>query len=260
MLGARLVVAQVPDVIPPSGLFVTDRAGLLTPSQERTLTERLRRFETRTTAQLVIVTLPDLGGADAALYATELGQQWGVGQADADNGIVILVSRDDQEVFIAVGLGLEEEISEAVAARIVSRIIVPNFRGGHFYVGLERAANVLMEAVDGASVVAEPESAPVPHQPDFLRRVRNFVAFLVRSLMEPPGSLVLLFVIIIIVIRLLRKWGLLPEHTREADNDSWDYDDDDSWDDDDSDSGGWSGGDFSGGGGSFGGGGAGGRW
>src|SRR5690606_32397824 len=128
--------AQQIDVIPPSGQWVTDRAGLLTPAEVQALTEKLRAYSDTTSTQIVIVTLPDLGGMPVDEYAFALGQRWGVGQAGKDNGVVILVSRDDRQAFIATGYGLEGAITDAHAGRIYRNILVPYFREGQFYAGL----------------------------------------------------------------------------------------------------------------------------
>lgn len=145
----RLATAQSVDVIPSTGQLVTDRGDLLSASEERLLTAKLEAYADTTSTQIVVVTLPDLGGADAGQYATELGQQWGVGQQGMDNGAVILVSRDDRKVFIATGYGLEGAIPDAIAARIVRNILVPNFRQGDYYNGLSLAVDALIQAAAG---------------------------------------------------------------------------------------------------------------
>ena len=141
--------AQRLDVIPPSGQGVTDLGGILSPVEEQTLAQTLRFYADSTSTQIVIVTLPDLDGADIATYATELGQQWGVGQKDQDNGIVILVSRDDHKVFIATGFGLEAAIPDAIVNRILNEIVLPDFKQGRFYAGLAGAVDALILAAAG---------------------------------------------------------------------------------------------------------------
>ncbi len=151
--------AQRVDVIPPSGQWVTDRAGLLSTAEAQALTTRLRAYADTTSTQIVVVSLTDLGGADIGLYATELGQQWGVGQQGKDNGVVILVSRDDRKVFIATGFGLEGAIPDAVAARIIRNIITPNFRQGRYYAGLSGAVDALIEAARGEYTADSPPAS-----------------------------------------------------------------------------------------------------
>ena len=190
-LAAPTAQAQRVDVIPPSGQWVTDRADLLSAVEEQTLTQRLRFYADTTSTQIVIVTLPDLGGQDIALYATELGQQWGVGQQDLDNGVVILVSRDDREVFIATGYGLEGAIPDAVASRIVREVVLPNFKQGRFYAGLAGAVEALIQAAAGEFTAVSPWS---PHSP----REDGVDSF---------GLLFVVFIIVYFIVAGLRRRG-----------------------------------------------------
>lgn len=149
-VGVGEAVAQ--DIPPRPSLsegLVIDRAGLLSRAERETLNQKLVAFDDTTSNQIVVVIVPSLGGADAQQFATELGQQWGVGQGDRDNGVVFLVSTEDREVFIATGYGLEGAIPDAVAGRIVRRIVVPNFRQGQFYGGISEAVSALMAAAEG---------------------------------------------------------------------------------------------------------------
>lgn len=141
--------AQSVNVLPPSGRWVTDSAGMLSPAQQQALSERLRLYADSTSTQIIIVTLSTLDGVPAADYAVELGRRWGVGEGEHDNGAVILVSRDDRQVHIATGYGLEGAVPDALASRIVRNVIVPNFRQDRFYAGLSEASTIIMEAAAG---------------------------------------------------------------------------------------------------------------
>ena len=145
------VQAQSVDVIPPPNppRLVVDRADMLSSSEERLLEAKLNAYNDTTSTQIVVVTLPDLGGADAGQYATELGEAWGVGQGGKDNGVVILVSRDDRQIFIATGYGLEGAIPDVIASRIYRNIMVPNFREGRVYAGFSEATDALIAAARG---------------------------------------------------------------------------------------------------------------
>jgi uncharacterized protein len=151
------VVAQ--DIPPRPALsegLVIDRAGLLSRAERDALNQKLIAFDDTTSSQIVVVIVPSLGGADAQQFATEIGQQWGVGQGGKDNGVVFLVSTEDREVFIATGYGLEGAIPDAVAGRIIRRVVVPNFRRGQFYGGIAEATSALMAAAEG-EYEAEPD-------------------------------------------------------------------------------------------------------
>lgn len=122
---------------------------MLSSSDERRLSQKLAAYQDTTSTQIVVVTLQNLNGVEAADYAIELGRQWGVGQQGQDNGIVILASRDDRKVFIATGYGLEGAIPDVIANRVVEDIIVPNFRAGRFYEGFSSATDALIAAARG---------------------------------------------------------------------------------------------------------------
>lgn len=149
MLGAASLVSAQPAVIAPTGQWVTDRADILSASEEGALTAKVRGYADSTSTQIIIVTIPSLDGADVASYATELGQQWGVGQEEADNGIVILLSRDDRKVQIATGFGMEGAVPDVIAGRIVRNIMIPSFREGNYYAGLTGAVDAIIQAASG---------------------------------------------------------------------------------------------------------------
>lgn len=141
--------AQQIDVIPPSGRWVTDHGDMLSAAEEQALTQKLQHYQDSTSTQIIVVTLPSLEGHEPADYAVALGRAWGVGQQGQDNGVVLLVSRDDREVYIATGYGLEGAIPDAIAARIVRNVIVPRFRQGNFYLGIDEAVDNLAAAATG---------------------------------------------------------------------------------------------------------------
>ncbi|MYD55502.1 MAG: TPM domain-containing protein, partial [Rhodothermaceae bacterium] len=138
--------------------IVVDEAGMLSSQEEQRLALSLRQYADSTSTQIAIRIIQSLEGRDIAEYATELGQSLGVGQAEHDNGVLILVSEQDRAVFIAVGYGLEGAIPDALAGQIVRGIIEPNFRGGRFYAGLAGAVDALTLAAGGEYTA---ESLPV---------------------------------------------------------------------------------------------------
>lgn len=153
--------ARQPQVLPSQNRLIVDEGDFLTAQEERQLEQKLIAYNDTTSTQIVVVTLQSLNGADAADYATELGRQWGVGQQGKDNGVVVLVSREDRRIFIATGYGLEGAIPDAVASRIIRNIITPNFREGNFYLGLSRATDALIAAARGEFTADAPRSRSV---------------------------------------------------------------------------------------------------
>ncbi len=178
------------DVIPSAGSLVADQANLLTQSEERRLAEKLTAYADTTSTQIVVVTIPSLEGVPAAEYALALGREWGVGQEGRNNGVVVLVSRDDREARIETGYGLEGAISDAVAARIYRNVMVPYFREGRFYEGLSATTDLLIAAAAGeftAEQAPARRSAP-PIDPSALITLLIVVWFVISSIRRHRGG------------------------------------------------------------------------
>ncbi|MFC2114733.1 TPM domain-containing protein [Bacteroidota bacterium] len=129
--------------------LVNDFINLLSASEVNELENKLQNFARSTSNQIAVVIVDDLGGYDVSDYAFRLGQKWGVGQAKFDNGVVIVIKptggEGERKTFIAVGYGLEGNIPDAVARRIVDHEMIPNFKSNNFYAGLNAATDVLMK-------------------------------------------------------------------------------------------------------------------
>ena len=126
-----------------------DRGNLLSPTEEGQLARKLSAFEDTTSTAIVVVTLQSLNGAPISDYATYLGRNWGVGQGEKDNGVVFLVSKGDRKMFIATGYGVEGALPDAIANRIVERVVTPAFRNGQFYAGIDRGTDAIIQATKG---------------------------------------------------------------------------------------------------------------
>ncbi|MGZ8335060.1 MAG: TPM domain-containing protein [Allosphingosinicella sp.] len=123
---------------------VVDLSEVLTPDQEASLTGELASLESRTSDQLVIVTIPSLDGRPIEDFSRDLGNHWGVGQDDKDNGVMIVVAPAERKVRILVGYGLEAILTNARAAEIIERDILPQFRAGRTYEGIEAGARSII--------------------------------------------------------------------------------------------------------------------
>ena len=124
-----------------------DTAEILAPHVEDELAMRLENLEDSTGAQVAVLTIPSLGGAVLEEYATEVFRTWGLGQADVDNGVLLLVARDDRELRIEVGYGLEGVLTDALAGRIIRTEIVPRFRTGDFDAGVLAGIDAILKTV-----------------------------------------------------------------------------------------------------------------
>jgi uncharacterized protein len=123
---------------------VVDRAELLTPAQEAALSRDLEALERRTTDQMVIVTVPSLGGRDIAEYGRALGTHWGIGQRGKDNGLLLIVAPNERQARVALGLGIARIVSDARAQAIMDQLMIPRFREGQYHAGIRAATQVLI--------------------------------------------------------------------------------------------------------------------
>lgn len=158
---ARPGAAQTGDAaqVPPRPVpfqFVNDQAQLLAPADAKKLESGLRRYADNTGTQVVVVTVPSLGGRDVASYGQALGTAWGVGQRDKNNGIVVLLSAQEHKVTVQPGSGLKSTITPEVTSRVINEM-TPGFKQGNYFAGLRAGLNTLM-------VTANPSSNPRKNQ------------------------------------------------------------------------------------------------
>ena len=140
---------------PPLTGRVVDQADLLSPEQEANLTRRLEALEQASSRQLVIATVPDLQGYPIEDYGYQLGRRWGIGQDEANNGIILLVAPNERRVRIEVGYGLEPIMTDALSGLIINELILPRFREGDFAGGIMAGANAIIEQLQAPPEAAE---------------------------------------------------------------------------------------------------------
>ena len=149
-------LAQVERYIPerPSPpRLVNDFAGLLTPEQTQYLERKLVAYDDSTSTQIAIVTVEDLHDYATVDYAVALGRKWGVGGAQFNNGIIILVStgggEGNRDAFIATGYGMEGAIPDITANTILEHEMIPALRSGNYYQAFDKASDALIRAAAG---------------------------------------------------------------------------------------------------------------
>lgn len=137
--------------VPPR--LVNDFAGMLTSQEANILEQKLVLFNDSTSTQIAIVSVSDLAGFDKSDYAQRLAEKWGIGQRGLNNGVLILLkpktNTSKGEAFIASGYGLEGVIPDIVCGEIVDYEILPSFRAGNYYGGLDKATSTLMSLARG---------------------------------------------------------------------------------------------------------------
>ncbi len=129
--------------------LVNDFAGLFSEQERGRLESKLVAFNDSTSTQIAVVTLTSLDGYPIDDYAFKLGEAWGIGRQGKNNGALVLVAKNDRKVFIATGYGLEGAIPDALAKRIVETQVVPAFREGAYYRGVDEAVNTMIGLASG---------------------------------------------------------------------------------------------------------------
>ncbi|MFC7379920.1 TPM domain-containing protein [Brevundimonas sp. GCM10030266] len=143
-LATAPALAQSAPHFPPLTGRVVDQADLLSPATEAALTSKLAALEQTTTDQVVVATVPDLQGREIEEYGYQLGRAWGIGQSGKNNGVVLLIARDERRVRIEVGYGLEPVLTDALSALIIHDEILPALRDGDF----DRGVTDGVDAID----------------------------------------------------------------------------------------------------------------
>ena len=132
-----------------SRTIVTDYTNTLSQNEGVALEQKLVAFNDTTSSQIAVVIIPTTGGMDIAEYTVNLINKWGIGRQGKNNGVLILVAKDDHKTFIGTGYGMEGILPDATCKRIVEEEILPNFRKGDYYAGLDQGTSRIMALVAG---------------------------------------------------------------------------------------------------------------
>ena len=230
--------------VPPLAAHVNDNASMLSDAERAQLEQKLSDYERKTGRQFALLTIDSLAGDALESFSIRVVEAWKLGKKGQDSGLLLLVVKNDHQLRIEVGYGLEGSVTDAFSSRVIRNVLVPAFRAGKVAAGIGGAFDLLMEKAAGEDVSAPESAAP---QPTGGRSG------------SPLGWIVLLFILAPFVIPLIFStrrrgggggWG----------GGGWGGG---GWGGGGSAGGGWGGGGgggFSGGGGGFGGGGSSGSW
>ena len=166
--------------------LVYDFADLLSNDEENNLEIKLEGYHDTTSTQIAIVTINSIGGYDVSDYAFKLGEKWGIGQKGKNNGILIIITKQERDIFIATGYGIESNLPDALCRRIEENNIIPNFKERKFYEGLNEGTDAIFKALAGEFKAEK--------QKDF-------------TASKKPLSKILIIIIIIILILIIKRKG-----------------------------------------------------
>ena len=191
-LGASLpAAAQVP--LPKFEAYVTDLTGTLTAAEQASLEEKLTSFQKRKGPQIAVLILPTTEPEEIAQFGVRLAEAWQIVRKGIDDGAILIVAKDDRELRIETQYGLEGALTDALAGRIINETIVPLFKQGDFYAGVNAGLDQMIRVVDGEPLPApDPEWKPGGSTPPlpFLLFAGFAVASFLRSLIgRGPAAL-----------------------------------------------------------------------
>ncbi|ANM30365.1 hypothetical protein ABI59_13470 [Acidobacteria bacterium Mor1] len=148
LLGCVLAFPVSAQELPENDGWVTDLAGFLKPSQERALEALMESYEEGSGHEIAVLTVPDLGGKTIERYALEVGRGWGIGKED-NAAALLLISKRERKIRIEVARGLEGNIPDSIAGRIIREVISPEFKRESFHKGIRRGVEALHAAAGG---------------------------------------------------------------------------------------------------------------
>lgn len=129
--------------------FVNDYTNTLSSDQIANLNQKIEAFKEETSNEIAVAIISDLNGDTIENYAVKLFEEWQIGQADVDNGILLLISLNDRMMRIEVGYGLEGALPDAYSYQIINNILKPAFRQNDYYGGIDKAISSIMSATFG---------------------------------------------------------------------------------------------------------------
>ncbi|KRD08379.1 methanol dehydrogenase [Flavobacterium sp. Root901] len=128
---------------------VYDYANVLSADEKTQLEEKLIRYSDSTSTQIVVITIESLKGEDIGILTPKWAHEWGIGQAKEDNGVLILLAKAEKRIWISPGYGLEDRLTAGIGGEITRNIIIPEFKAGSYYRGLDKGADALFDVFKG---------------------------------------------------------------------------------------------------------------
>jgi uncharacterized protein len=141
---------------------VVDQAGVMTPESRTAVEAKLKDLEDKSGIQLVVATVKSLQGGDIETYANQLFRTWKLGEAQKNNGVLLLVAPAEHKVRIEVGYGLEGTLTDALSSVIISNVIVPRFKANDYSGGIDRGVDAIISVLKGDTTDWQPKVSVRP--------------------------------------------------------------------------------------------------
>ncbi len=191
---------------PKEQTSVYDYIGLLSKTQKTSLEQKLVGYSDSTSTQIVIAIINSTEGENINYLGAQWGQKWGIGQANQDNGILVLLAKGDRRIAINSGYGVEGSLTDALSKRIIEKVIIPEFKKDDYYGGLVRGSGAIFAVLNGE--FKEERSFGEGESPFPFQSILPFIIF---------------FVIVIILATRNRRKGGGKGGNRSSGMNLWDF-------------------------------------
>ncbi|MEK6662523.1 MAG: YgcG family protein [Pseudomonadota bacterium] len=145
-------VSQEQVAVPPRAARVTDLTQTLSTPQQQALEQKLAALEAQKGSQIAVLIVPTTKPEEIEQYSIRVAEAWKLGRKGIDDGVILLVAKDDRTLRIDVGYGLEGAIPDIAAKRIIEEVITPRFRTGDFYGGIDQGVDRLIGLINGEAL------------------------------------------------------------------------------------------------------------
>lgn len=145
--------------VPPLNARVTDLTNTLSPEQRSALEAKLAAYETEKGSQLAVLIVPTTEPEAIEQYGIRVVDQWKLGREDADDGVLVLLAKNDRKVRIEVGYGLEGALPDVIAKRIIENVMIPQFSAGDYFAGLDNGIDSIISVIQGEELPAPARQA-----------------------------------------------------------------------------------------------------
>lgn len=142
---AQLHIPKKPSFIPP----IIDSTQTLSEIQKQQLFDKLKNYSDSTSTEVLVMIVSTTQGEDIARYATDLGQEWKIGQKGKDNGIIFLIAKDDRKMTIQTGYGIEHLLTDALSRRIIEQEVKPEFKESRYFEGIDNGITAIFKVMKG---------------------------------------------------------------------------------------------------------------
>jgi uncharacterized protein len=169
LLFFTMALAQAP--VPVLSHRVTDLTATLSSEQANSLENKLAAFEAEQGSQIAVLIVPSTQPEDIAQFGIRVADAWKIGRKNIDDGVILIIAKDDRKLRLEVGYGLEGAIPDAIAKRVIAETITPYFKTGDYAGGIDAGVTQLMRLIKG-------ESLPAPAQEPSIQSDDNAYMFI----------------------------------------------------------------------------------